>query len=53
MLSGTSMAIDDILEVKERQSILDKGDVEVKKLKELYEEGMLTDDQIYQQVLKV
>jgi DNA-directed RNA polymerase beta' subunit len=53
MVSGTSMAINDILELEHREEILKKGDEEVKALKNLYLDGMLTDDQRYQQVLKV
>jgi DNA-directed RNA polymerase subunit beta' len=53
MVSGTSMAIDDILTIEKREEILKSGDEKVKELKDLYLDGLLTDDQRYQQVLKV
>jgi len=53
MISGTSMAINDIMEIERREEILASGDEKVKHLRDLYLDGMLTDDQRYQQVLKV
>jgi DNA-directed RNA polymerase subunit beta' len=53
MISGTSMAINDIMLIERREEILASGDEKVQKLRDLYLEGMLTDDQRYQQVLKV
>ncbi len=53
MISGTSMAISDILEVEDRESIISKGDQKVKQLWDSYEEGLLTDDQRYLKVLDV
>jgi len=53
MISGTSMAINDIMEIDRREEILQSGEEKVKELKNLYLDGMLTDDQRYQQVLKV
>jgi DNA-directed RNA polymerase beta' subunit len=53
MISGTSMAFDDIMEIERREEILKSGDEKVKELKAIYEDGMLTDDQRYQHVLKV
>ncbi len=53
MVSGTSMSISDIVDIKERESIIDEGDKKVEFLKNKKEEGIITDDQRYQEVIKV
>ncbi len=53
MISGSSMAISDILEIDNREEIINGGDAKVEKLKQMYEDGYLTDDQRYLQVLDV
>ncbi len=53
MWSGASMAITDIVDVKEREEIIKLGEKKVEELNDLFKEGFLTDDQRYLQVLKV
>ncbi len=53
MISGSSMAISDILEIDNRQEIIDAGDKQANKLKTQYENGFITDDQRYLGVLDV
>ncbi len=53
MMSGASMGMSDIVDIDERESIIDSGDRKVDFLKEKKEEGIITDDQRYQEVLKV
>ena len=53
MISGVSMAITDIVELKKRDSILAEGDKSVSKFMKMKKEGLLTDDQRYQEVVKV
>lgn len=53
MLSGASMAISDIVDIDTREEIISKGDKVVESLWNKKEEGLITDDQRYQEVLKV
>jgi DNA-directed RNA polymerase beta' subunit len=47
------MAISDIIDIAERDQIIKHGEESVENLANLYQEGLLTDDQRYSQVLKV
>ncbi len=53
MISGASMAVSDIIDIDTREEIISRGDEKVAKLWELKDKGLLTDDQRYQEVLKV
>ncbi len=53
MVSGASMAVSDIIDIDTREAIISKGDEQVEKLWALKDKGLLTDDQRYQEVLKV
>ncbi len=53
MVSGASMAVSDIIDIDTREAIIAKGDEQVEKLWKLKDKGLLTDDQRYQEVLKV
>ncbi len=53
MVSGASMAVSDIIDIDTREAIIANGDKDVEKLHELKDKGLLTDDQRYQEVLKV
>ncbi len=53
MISGASMGWKDIIDIKEKDEILREGDKKVAKLQEDTDEGFITDDQRYTQVLKV
>ncbi len=53
MISGASMAVSDIIDVDTRESIIAEGDKQVEKLWAMKNEGLITDDQRYQEVLKV
>ncbi len=53
MLSGVSIGWKDIIDVDGREDIIKKGDEEVVELKDKEEEGFITDDERYKEVLKV
>ncbi len=53
MISGASMAVSDIIDIETREEIISKGDEHVGKLWAMKNEGLITDDQRYQEVLKV
>ncbi len=53
MVSGASMGMSDIVDINEREEIIASGDRKVDFLREKKEEGIITDDQRYQEVLKV
>ncbi len=53
MLSGASMSISDIIDIKNKDKIIKKGDKLVAELKKNANEGLLTDDQRYTKVLEV
>lgn len=53
MVSGVSMAMSDIVEIKDRELIINSGDEKVDFLWKKRNEGLITDDQRYQEVLKV
>lgn len=53
MISGTSMSIKDIIDIKNKEAILKESDKKVSNLQEQTDEGLITDDQRYTSVLKV
>ena len=53
MLSGVSMSISDIINIKDRDKLIKEGDTKVEFLKSKKEEGIISDDQRYQEVIKV
>ncbi len=53
MISGASMAVSDIIDIDTREEIIAQGDKDVERLHDLKDKGLLTDDQRYQEVLKV
>ncbi|NOQ50397.1 MAG: DNA-directed RNA polymerase subunit beta', partial [Mycoplasmataceae bacterium] len=53
MLSGTSMAMSDIIEIDNKEIVLSEADEKVARLKDLTEEGLITDDERYLKVLEV
>ncbi|NQX83188.1 MAG: DNA-directed RNA polymerase subunit beta' [Mycoplasmataceae bacterium] len=53
MFSGVSMAISDIMDIETREKIISLGDKQVEFLWVKKNEGIITDDQRYQEVLKV
>ncbi len=53
MISGASMAVSDIIDIETREAIIAKGDKSVEMLWKMKNEGLITDDQRYQEVLKV
>ncbi len=53
MISGASMAITDIVDINDRETVISEGDKKVAFLQQKTDEGIITDDQRYQEVLKV
>ncbi len=53
MISGASMAVSDIVDIDTREAIIAEGDKKVDVLWNMTNEGLITDDQRYQEVLKV
>lgn len=53
MISGASMAMSDIVDIDSREDIISSGDRKVEFLWDKKDEGLITDDQRYQEVLKV
>ncbi|BDV03733.1 MAG: DNA-directed RNA polymerase subunit beta' [Candidatus Hepatoplasma scabrum] len=53
MLSGTSISLTDIIDIPNREKILQKGDKEVDDLLSKYHEGLITEDQRYKSVIKI
>ena len=53
MISGASMAMSDIVEIEKKDEIIAEADKLVSQLQEKTDEGLLTDDQRYEAVLKV
>jgi len=47
------MSIDDIVTIKDRAEIISSGDAKVEFLQEKKDEGLISDDQRYQEVIKV
>lgn len=53
MISGASMAMSDIVDISTREEIISSGDRQVEFLWDKKKEGIITDDQRYQEVIKV
>lgn len=53
MLSGVSMSISDIIDIKDKEQVFKDADKKVKELQDSTDEGLITDDQRYSSVLKV
>ena len=53
MISGASMAITDIVDINDRETVIAEGDKKIAFLQQKTNEGIITDDQRYQEVLKV
>ena len=52
-IAGLTVSMDDIHIVKGKEEILAKGDAQVAELKELYNMGLLTDEERYKHVIEV
>lgn len=53
MISGASMALSDIIDITSRDEIISKGEKKVEFLWEMKNDGLISDDQRYQEVLQV
>ncbi|BDU67815.1 MAG: DNA-directed RNA polymerase subunit beta' [Candidatus Tyloplasma litorale] len=53
MISGASMSISDIIDIDTREEIISKGDKKVEYLWDMKNNGLMSDDERYQEVLKV
>jgi DNA-directed RNA polymerase, beta'' subunit/160 kD subunit len=51
-ISGISISYSDILETNKKNEYLASGDEYIAKLREYYEEGMITDDERYSLTIK-
>lgn len=52
-IAGMTFSIDDVLEIDNKQEIIEKGDVEVSKIQKHFERGLITDAERYAKVVEV